>query len=121
MRLTIDIRGVQFFCTRCAQPRTDRETGAPKIDRETGEAQSQVQVAALDASGGEVLAVTVSGHPEVAVGSPVIIEGLVAIPWHQGDRSGVAYKASSIRSGGSPVLGAIPAKDNDTPAAKRAA
>ncbi len=121
MRLTIDIRGVQFFCTREAQARTDRDTGAPKVDRETGEAQWQVQVAALDATGGEVLAVTVAGRPEVAVGSPVVVEGLVAIPWHQGDRSGVAYKANSIRSGGSSVLSAVPAKDTETPTGKRAA
>ncbi|MGH3368493.1 MAG: hypothetical protein ACRDPR_00685, partial [Nocardioidaceae bacterium] len=64
-----------------------------------------VQVAALDATGGEVLNVTVSGRPDVAVGSPVAVEDLVAIPWSQGDRSGVAYRAASIRSLGAPVAG----------------
>lgn len=108
MRLKIDTTGVQFFCTRDAQPRTDRDTGAPRVDRETGEAQWQVQVAALDATGGEVLNVTVSGQPEVAVGAPVTVEELVAIPWTQGDRSGVAYRAGSIRCLGAPIAGVVP-------------
>lgn len=121
MRLKIDITGVQFFCTREAQARTDRETGAPKVDRETGEAQWQVQVAALDTTGGEVLAVTVAGRPEVTVGAPVAVEGLVAIPWHQGERSGVAYKASSLRSTGGPIVGAVPSVSADSPTGKKAA
>jgi len=48
MRLKIDTTGVLFFCTKAAWPKTDRDTGAPRVDRETGEAQWQVQVAALD-------------------------------------------------------------------------
>jgi len=103
MKLNIDVTGVQFFCTRSAEARTDRDTGAPRLDRETGQPLWQVQVAALDASGGEVLAVTVVGQPSVEVGQPVTIEGLVAIPWSQGDRSGVAYRATSIRPAGSPI------------------
>ena len=103
MKLNIDVNGVQFFCTRAAEARTDRDTGAPRMDRETGQPLWQVQVAALDATGGEVLAITVVGEPSVAVGQPVTIEGLVAIPWSQGDRSGVAYRASSIRPSGTPI------------------
>lgn len=107
MRLNIDVSGVQFFCTRAPEARTDRESGAARMDRETGLPLCQVQVAALDATGGEVLAVTVAGQPEVAVGSPVTVEGLYAIPWSQGDRSGVAYRAASIRATGSPITGVI--------------
>jgi hypothetical protein len=103
MKLNIDVSGVQFFCTRGAEARTDRETGAPRIDRETGLPLWQVQVAALDTTGGEVLAVTVAGEPSVAVGQMVTIDGLVAIPWSQGDRSGVAYRAASIKSSGTPI------------------
>ena len=97
MRLTIDTTNVTFFCTRAAEPRTDRETGAPRIDRETNLPLWQVQLAALDPSGGEVLAVTVAGQPTVQVGAPVEVKGLVAIPWSQGDRSGVAYRAAELR------------------------
>ena len=95
MKLNIDTTGVTFLCTREPQAKTDRETGAPKVDRETGEAQWQIQLAALDSTGGEVLLVTVAGRPDVGVGSPVAVEDLVAIPWSQGDRSGVAYRAGS--------------------------
>lgn len=103
MRLKIDTTGVQFFCTRPAEARTDRDTGAPRLDRETSLPLWQVQLAALDETGGEVLAVTVAGQPEVAVGQPLKVEGLYAIPWTQGDRSGVAYRAASIRSTGAPI------------------
>jgi hypothetical protein len=107
MRLNINTEGVQFFCTRAPEARTDRDTGAARTDRESGLPLFQVQLAALDSTGGEVLAVTVAGQPEVAVGAPVTVDGLYAIPWSQGDRSGVAYRAASIRSTGSPITGVI--------------
>ncbi|HEY8914064.1 hypothetical protein [Lacisediminihabitans sp.] len=103
MRLNINTTGVTFLCTRAAEQRTDRDSGAVRIDKETGLPLWRVQVAALDTTGGEVLAVTVAGQPTVAVGSPVSVESLVAIPWSQGDRSGVAYRAASIRTGNSPT------------------
>jgi hypothetical protein len=115
MKLNIDTTGVTFFCTREPQAKTDRETGAPRVDRETGEPQWQVQVAALDATGGEVLQITVNGRPDVAVGSPVAVDALVAIPWSQGDRSGVAYRAASIRAAGSPIAGVANAAGPNRP------
>lgn len=65
----------------------------------------QVQLMALDQDGGEVLAVTVAGEPEVKVGEPVAVDGLVAMPWSQGDRSGVAFRAASIRPTGAQSSG----------------
>ena len=65
----------------------------------------QVQLAALDETGGEVLAVSVAGQPKVSVGSAVAVDGLVAIPWSQGDRSGVAYRAASLAVTGGSVPG----------------
>ncbi len=124
MKLNIDTTGVTFLCTREPQAKTDRETGAPKVDRETGEAQWQIQLAALDSTGGEVLLVTVSGRPDVGVGSPVAVEDLVAIPWSQGDRSGVAYRAGVIRSLGTPiagVAGSLPTSRAAHPSGKQAA
>lgn len=123
MKLNIDVSGVQFFCTRGAEARTDRETGAPRVDRETGLPLWQVQVAALDTTGGEVLAVTVAGEPSVAVGQMVTIDGLVAIPWSQGDRSGVAYRAASIKSSGTPIAASTSAasgSDRPGPGSKAA-
>lgn len=124
MKLNIDTTGVTFLCTREPQPKTDRATGAPKVDRETGEAQWQIQLAALDSTGGEVLLVTVAGRPDVGVGSPVAVEDLVAIPWSQGDRSGVAYRAGAIRSLGTSfagVAGAGSAGRSAQPSTKQAA
>lgn len=103
MRLRIDTTGVQFFCTLAPEARTDRETGAPRLDRETNQPMFQIQVAALDETGAEVIRVSVAGEPTVAVGQMVTIEGLVAIPWSQGDRSGVAYRAAVIRTSGTPI------------------
>ena len=100
MRLSINTSAVQFICTLPAEARVDRETGAPRLDRDTNLPTFQVQVAALDATGAEVLKVTVAGQPDVTVGQPVVIESLVAIPWSQGDRSGVAFRAASIRTAG---------------------
>lgn len=96
MKLMINTEAVTFFCTRAAEPRTDRETGVIRTDRESGQPLWQVQLAALDSSGGEVLNVTVPGEPKVTIGAPVAVEGLVAIPWTQGDRSGVAYRATAL-------------------------
>jgi len=121
MKLNIDTTGVTFLCTREPQAKTDRTTGAPKVDRETGEAQWQIQLAALDSTGGEVLLVTVAGRPDIGVGSPVAVEDLVAIPWSQGDRSGVAYRAGTVRSLGTPIAGTTPASRPAPSTAKQAA
>ena len=124
MKLNIDTTGVTFLCTREPQAKVDRETGVPKVDRETGEAQWQVQLAALDSTGGEVLLVTVAGRPDVGVGSPVALEDLVAIPWSQGDRSGVAYRAGALRSLGNSIAGltgAGSANRSTAPSTKQAA
>jgi hypothetical protein len=107
MRLRIDTEGVQFFCTKAPEQRTAHDTGAPRMDRETGLPLWQVQVMALDASGGEVMAITVAGQPNVSVGSLAKVTGLTALPWSQEGRSGVAFRAEAIASIGAPVAGVI--------------
>lgn len=93
MRLNINTAGVQFLATRLPEPRTDRDTALLASIRRRGCSMFQVQVAALDSSGGEVLAVSVPGQPSgITIGAPVTVEGLSQIPWSQGDRSGVAYR-----------------------------
>ncbi|KAA1430549.1 SCO3933 family regulatory protein [Mycolicibacter arupensis] len=96
MKLRIDTTGVTFLCTRIPEQRTNFDTGAPRVDKATGQALWQVQLIALDATGGEVLAVTVVGEPKVIVGQPVAVAGLVALPWSQDGRSGIAYRAEAI-------------------------
>ncbi|MEE6167681.1 MULTISPECIES: SCO3933 family regulatory protein [unclassified Mycolicibacterium] len=107
MKLKIDTIGVSFVCTRSPEQRLAFDTGQPRIDRETGQPLWQVQLMALDGSGAEVIAVTVAGDPQVAVAQPVQVEGLVALPWNQDGRSGVAYRADAIRAAGAPLAGVI--------------
>jgi hypothetical protein len=89
MKLRIDTAGVSFVCTRAPEPRIAFDTGQAKTDRETGLPLWQVQLMALDTSGGDVIAVTVAGDPNVTVGQPVQVDGLVALPWSQEGRSGM--------------------------------
>ena len=96
MRLRIDTSGTRFIVTRAPEPRLNFETGAPKVDTATGMPMYATQVLALDDSGGEVLNVTVAGDPKVTVTQSISVVGLVAIPWVQGDRSGVAFRADAL-------------------------
>ena len=97
MRLRVDTSLVQqFIVSRPPVPKMDRESGRQRADLQTGELLSTVQVLAIDDSGGDVLSITVPGEPKVAVGQPVRVEGLVAIPWEQNGRSGVAFRATSV-------------------------
>ena len=40
--------------------------------------------------------VTLDGEPKINVGEFVQLHDLVAIPWSQGDRSGVAFRAARM-------------------------
>lgn len=98
MKLKLDTNAVSFMCTKTPEPRTDFGSGQPKIDKITGAVLFQVQLMALDADGGDVLAVTVAGEPKVSVGQQVVVTNLVATPWSQEGRSGVAFRAEAITS-----------------------
>jgi hypothetical protein len=96
MKLKIDTGAVSWMCTKSAEPRIDFETGHPKIDKGTGMPLYAVQLMALDSDGAEVLAVTVAGEPKVTVSQQVTVINLVALPWNQNGRSGIAYRADAI-------------------------
>ena len=115
MKLRIDTAGVSFVCTRAPEPRIAFDTGQAKTDRETGLPLWQVQLMALDTSGGDVIAVTVAGDPNVTVGQPVQVEGLVALTWSQEGRSGIAFRADAIRASGAPLAGVIAPPRTATP------
>jgi len=115
MKLRIDTTGVSFVCTRAAEQRLAFDSGQPKVDRETGLPLWQVQLMALDASGGDVIAVTVAGDPNVTVGQPAQVDGLVALPWSQEGRSGIAFRADAIRASGAPLAGVIAPPRTATP------
>jgi len=107
MKLKLDTARVSFICTRLPEQRIAFDTGQPKVDRETGLPLWQVQLMALDATGADVVAITVPGDPTITVGQPAHVEGLVALPWSQDGRSGVAFRADSLRAAGAPLAGVI--------------
>lgn len=109
MKLRIDTTGVTFLCARIPEQRTNFDTGAPRIDKATGQVLWLVQLVALDATGGEVLAVTVVGDPKVIVGQSVTVSNLVALPWSQDGRSGIAYRAEAITAAADPGTAAAKA------------
>src|SRR5258708_6232438 len=115
MKLRIDTAGGSFVCTRAPEPRIAFDTGQAKTDRETGLPLWQVQLMALDTSGGDVIAVTVAGDPNVTVGQPVQVDGLVALPWSQEGRSGIAFRADAIRGSGAPLAGVTAGTRTATP------
>ena len=115
MKLSIDTARVSFVCTRAPEQRIAFDTGQAKTDRETGLPLWQVQLMALDTSGGDVIAVTVAGDPNVTVGQPVQVDGLVALPWNQESRSGIAFRADAIRASGAPLAGVIAPPKAATP------
>jgi hypothetical protein len=100
VKLKIDTAGVSFTCTRAPEQRLNFDTGQPRVDKATGLPLWLVQVMALDESGGDVISVTVAGQPKVSTGRGVTITGLVALPWSQDGRSGIAYRADSITEAG---------------------
>ncbi len=99
MKLLLDISRTTFTVTREVEPKVDRDTGAQRTDRNTKALLWVVQVMALDATGGEMLTITVAGDaPKVNVGQAVLPVELEAIPWAQNGRNGVAFRASSVNT-----------------------
>ena len=95
MRIKMDTTAIRFMITKPAAPKTDQK-GQQKVDQRTGALLWQLQVMALDENGGEILTVTFDAEPKINVGEFVQLHELVAIPWSQGDRSGVAFRAAGI-------------------------
>jgi hypothetical protein len=96
MRIKLDTSMIRFMITKLAEPKMDREKGQQKIDKTTGALLWQLQVMALDDTGGEILTVTLDAEPKIGVGEFVQLHDLVAIPWNQGDRNGVAFRAAGM-------------------------
>ena len=101
MRLVIDTSGMTFTVGSDFEPVLDFETKQPKADRTTGAMLAQVQLIAFfkDAGGrprSEIITVKLPDPTPVPAGTPVRLAELVANPWSQNGRSGVAYRATAI-------------------------
>ena len=99
MRLRIDTSGTTFMAAAPARPVTDFETKQHRVD-DNGELLFNLQVVALDDEGAQVITLRLVGDPGVGQGALLALEGLVAVPWTMGDRSGVAFRATRVRSTG---------------------
>ncbi len=105
MKLPIDTSGMTFMAAAPARPVTDFETKQHRVD-DNGELLYNLQVVALDPEGAQIITVKTPGDPQVGQGAMLELEGLVAMPWAMNERSGVAFRASRIKTvgvaGGSP-------------------
>jgi hypothetical protein len=96
--LTIDVVGKEFLVTKTPRPQLDHG-GEQRKDKENGKPLWGTQVSVIDDDGGEIITINTSGMlpPEVTVGDYSDVVGLVAIPWNNSGRSGVAYRADDIK------------------------
>jgi len=80
--------------------------GNPVLDRETQQPKFTVHltVRTPDRARPDQWSVTVVGQPKVAVDQYVTLHNVVAYPWEQGDRHGIALRAEAIApEGGVPA------------------
>jgi hypothetical protein len=101
MRLVIDTTGMTFTVGSDFEPVLDFETKRPKVDRDTGAPLAQVQVIVFfkDSQGrprSEIITVKLPDPRPLPAGTPVRLVELVANPWNQNGKSGVAYRATAI-------------------------
>ena len=99
MRLPIDTSGMTFMAAAEARPVMDFDTKQHKAD-ENGELLYNLQVVALEPDGAQIITVKTPGDPGVVQGAMLELEGLVAMPWAMNERSGVAFRASRIKTVG---------------------
>ena len=115
MKLPIDTSGMTFMAAAQARPVTDFDTRQHKAD-ENGELLYNLQVVALDTDGAQIITVKTPGDPQVAQGTMIELEGLVAMPWSMNERSGVAFRANRVK-----VLGVAGSSPNGRASEKAAA
>ena len=69
---------------------------------EDGQVLHAIPVTVVSDTDSAIIAVKVAGTPKsLAPGTPVKLAGLVALPWNNGDRSGVSFRAASVEPNGS--------------------
>jgi hypothetical protein len=88
-----------IICAVAPVPRmANRETGQVRVDRETGQTLYQVGLCLMAGTSADVVNVTVPGEPAgVQRGMPVQVRDLVATPWENEGRHGIAFRAAEIR------------------------
>ena len=103
MRLPIDTSRLQFLVVAPAEPLRQYEEGkpreawAPRTDA-SGEVLWRVQLVALGVGEAEIIRVAVPGDPNVSQGEMVRVEEMTAQAWEMDGRSGMAFRASAVKS-----------------------
>lgn len=104
MAIKVKTDGTRYSVGSAPKPKNDME-GKQRTDRVTGQLLFSTQLIKLDEDGAEIIPVTTAGEPDVGQGAEVRPVGLIAIPWQQGQRSGVAYRADAIEHVTAPTKG----------------
>lgn len=88
-----------IICAVAPAPRlANRETGQLRVDRETGQTVYQVGLCLMSGASADVVNVSVPGEPRgVQLGMPVQVRDLVATPWENEGRHGIAFRATEIK------------------------
>ncbi|MGW6456574.1 SCO3933 family regulatory protein [Streptomyces sp. NPDC055078] len=88
-----------IICAVAPSPRVaNRETGQLKIDRESGKTMFQVGLCLMSGTTAEVVNVSVPGEPSgVQLGMPLQVRNLIAMPWENDGRHGIAFRAEEIK------------------------
>jgi hypothetical protein len=98
MQLLIDISRKSFSVGRPFEAKLD-ENGIQKLDRETRLPLFAAQLVVMDDQGADTIIVTVAGQPpQLKQGQAVSLVNLVALPWANNGRSGVAFRADEVRT-----------------------
>jgi len=103
LRLPIDTSRLQFLVVAAAEPLRQYEEGkpreawAPRVDT-NGEQLWRVQLVALGNGEADIIRVAVPGNPNVSQGEMVRVDGMTAQAWEMEGRSGMAFRATAIRS-----------------------
>ena len=115
--LKIDTTGLRFRVDAVEQKKDG--AGNPVLDKETQQPKFTVHLTVRipDRVRPDQWAVTIVGQPRIAVDSYVSLRGVVAYPWEQGDRHGIALRAESIAPESAPAEPVEPAAQNGVPVA----
>jgi hypothetical protein len=88
-----------IICAVAPTPRVaNRETGQLRVDKETGKTVYQVGLCLMAGTSADVVTVNVPGEPTgVQNGMPVQVRDLIATPWENEGRHGIAFRATEIK------------------------
>jgi len=94
--LKIDTSGLRFRVDAVEEKKDG--AGNPVLDRESRQPKYTVHLTVRipDRTRPDQWSVTVIGAPRIAVDTYVTLRNVVAYPWEQGDRHGIALRAESV-------------------------